>query len=138
VCCRCGTVACNAQPSAFRARSCLDWRGAARPAEPSPARRAQGWFDDKVEARNAVVRVAQIFDLRGLDRRQLPWCDPGDRRPLYWTKSGFAQRLHTRQMEQYPLWGPEGRSARGLAREGEPAEREPLAAAAGVGGDAEQ
>jgi len=109
--------------------------------KPSPARRAQGWFDDKVEARNAVVRVAQIFDLRGLDRRQLPWCDPGDRRPLYWTKSGFAQRLHTRQMEQYPLWGAEGRSARGLARgeaEAEPAEREPLAAAAGGSGDAGQ
>ena len=39
----------------------------------------QGWFDDKVEARNAVVRVAQIFDARAIDRRELPWVMAGTR-----------------------------------------------------------
>ena len=71
----------------------------------------QGWFDDKVEARNAVVRVAQIFDARWLDRRDLPWLEPGERRrPQF--RPGTFRRMFEKKLSSYPLFGPEARAAR--------------------------
>ena len=72
----------------------------------------QGWFDDKVEARNAVVRVAQIFDARWLDRRDLPWLEPGERRrPQF--RPGTFRRMFEKKLASYPLFGAEARAARG-------------------------
>ena len=71
----------------------------------------QGWFDDKVEARNAVVRVAQIFDARWLDRRDLPWLEPGERRrPQF--RPGTFRRMFEKKLSSYPLFGSEARAAR--------------------------
>ncbi|KAK9840910.1 hypothetical protein WJX81_000011 [Elliptochloris bilobata] len=74
---------------------------------------ARGWFDDKVEARNAVVRVAQIFDARWLDRRDLPWVEPGERKRARFTRPGIFRRTFEKQLESYPLYGPTARRSRG-------------------------
>lgn len=39
----------------------------------------QGWFDDRVEARNALAKVGKLWQISGFDRAELPWMDTGDR-----------------------------------------------------------
>ena len=41
--------------------------------------RLQGWFDDRVEARNALAKVGKLWQIAGFDRADLPWMDTGDR-----------------------------------------------------------
>lgn len=33
----------------------------------------RGWFDDRVEARNALSKLSYLYALTKLDRRELPW-----------------------------------------------------------------
>ena len=40
---------------------------------------AQGWFDDRVEARNALAKVGKLWQISNFDRADLPWMDTGDR-----------------------------------------------------------
>ncbi len=40
---------------------------------------AQGWFDDRVEARNALAKVGKLWQISSFDRGDLPWMDTGDR-----------------------------------------------------------
>lgn len=35
----------------------------------------RGWFDDRVEARNALSKLSYLYQLTKLDRRTLPWGD---------------------------------------------------------------
>lgn len=39
----------------------------------------QGWFDDRVEARNALAKVAKLWQISGFDHAELPWMDVGER-----------------------------------------------------------
>jgi hypothetical protein len=41
----------------------------------------QAWFDDRVEARNALVRVGRLWQVKSLDRSELPWIEWGEREP---------------------------------------------------------
>ena len=39
----------------------------------------RGWFDDRVEARNALAKLEYLYALVDLDRSKLPWGpDPAD------------------------------------------------------------
>lgn len=39
---------------------------------------ARGWFDDRVEARNALSKLEYLYALVDLDRSALPWGRAGD------------------------------------------------------------
>ena len=39
----------------------------------------QGWFDDRVEARNALAKVDKLWQISNFDRAELPWMDAGER-----------------------------------------------------------
>lgn len=39
----------------------------------------QGWFDDRVEARNALAKVGKLWQISNFDRTELPWVDAGER-----------------------------------------------------------
>ena len=39
----------------------------------------QGWFDDRVEARNALAKVGKLWQISAFDRAELPWMDLGER-----------------------------------------------------------
>eukprot|EP00882_Tetradesmus_deserticola_P024189 GHRQ01026422.1.p2 GENE.GHRQ01026422.1~~GHRQ01026422.1.p2 ORF type:complete len:113 (+),score=29.37 GHRQ01026422.1:127-465(+) len=39
---------------------------------------ARGWFDDRVEARNALSKLEYLYALVNLDRSELPWGKPDD------------------------------------------------------------
>lgn len=39
----------------------------------------QGWFDDRVEARNALAKAVQLWEVSSLDRSDLPWMEWGER-----------------------------------------------------------
>jgi len=39
----------------------------------------RGWFDDRVEARNALVRAADLWGVAALDRSELPWAEWDER-----------------------------------------------------------
>ena len=39
----------------------------------------QGWFDDRVEARNALAKVSNLWQISNFDRAELPWMDAGER-----------------------------------------------------------
>lgn len=40
----------------------------------------QSWFDDRVECRNALSKVAALSKFDGdLDRKELPWMEPDER-----------------------------------------------------------
>jgi len=44
----------------------------------------QGWFDDRVEARNALCKLAYLYSIKSLDRKELPWTrSPEDRPPRF-------------------------------------------------------
>ena len=44
----------------------------------------QGWFDDRVEARNALSKLHHLNNIRSLDRREIPWTrDAGERPPRF-------------------------------------------------------
>lgn len=47
----------------------------------NPGKLAKGWFDDRVEARNALSKLPYIQNLvPGLNRSEMPWMWPGQRR----------------------------------------------------------
>lgn len=33
----------------------------------------QGWFDDRVECRNALSKLGMLYAIRDLDRKEIPW-----------------------------------------------------------------
>ncbi len=41
----------------------------------------QGWFDDRVEARNALSKLPVLESLKGMDRREVPWTNSPEERP---------------------------------------------------------
>lgn len=41
----------------------------------------QGWFDDRVEARNALSKLPALEQLKNMDRRELPWTNNPETRP---------------------------------------------------------
>ena len=41
----------------------------------------QGWFDDRVEARNALSKLPALEQNQELDRRELPWTNSPEERP---------------------------------------------------------
>ena len=44
----------------------------------------QGWFDDRVEARNALCKLPYLYSIKSLDRKELPWTRyPEDRPPRF-------------------------------------------------------
>lgn len=47
----------------------------------------QGWFDDRVEARNALAKVAKLWQISGFDHAELPWMDVGDREGRMFNKA---------------------------------------------------
>ena len=47
----------------------------------------QGWFDDRVEARNALAKVSKLWQISGFDRAELPWMDAGDREGRLFNKA---------------------------------------------------
>lgn len=49
----------------------------------------QGWFDDRVEARNALAKVAKLWQISGFDHAELPWMDVGDREGRMFNKALF-------------------------------------------------
>ncbi len=49
--------------------------------------RMQGWFDDRVEARNALAKVSKLWQISGFDRAELPWMDAGDREGRLFNKA---------------------------------------------------
>ena len=58
-----------------------------RPPDPSCARApapggSQGWFDDRVECRNALSKLGYLNGIEGLDRAYLPWTRYPEEREL--------------------------------------------------------
>ncbi|KAK9805281.1 hypothetical protein WJX72_010844 [[Myrmecia] bisecta] len=52
----------------------------------------KGWFDDRVECRNALAKLPMLEAINTkLDRSDLPWCNAGDRLVRIWDKehSGY-------------------------------------------------
>eukprot|EP00884_Botryococcus_braunii_P000647 jgi/Botrbrau1/10583/Bobra.0358s0006.1 len=49
--------------------------------EPETGQLERGWFDDRVEARNALAKVPLLWEVRSLERSELPWLEPGEREP---------------------------------------------------------
>ncbi|CAL8464844.1 g4379 [Coccomyxa elongata] len=47
----------------------------------------RGWFDDRVEARNALAKVAKLWQISGFDHAELPWMDVGDREGRMFNKA---------------------------------------------------
>ena len=41
----------------------------------------KGWFDDRVEARNALARAVDLWGVAALDRSELPWAEWEEREP---------------------------------------------------------
>lgn len=58
-----------------------------RPLQPAPQHGStalsppQGWFDDRVEARNALSKLPALEQNQELDRRELPWTNSPEERP---------------------------------------------------------
>lgn len=48
---------------------------------------AQGWFDDRVEARNALAKVGKLWQISAFDRAELPWMDLGEREGRMFNKA---------------------------------------------------
>ena len=47
----------------------------------------QGWFDDRVEARNALAKVGKLWQIPNFDRVDLPWMDTGEREGRLFNKA---------------------------------------------------
>lgn len=47
----------------------------------------QGWFDDRVEARNALAKVGKLWQISAFDRAELPWMDLGEREGRMFNKA---------------------------------------------------
>ena len=39
----------------------------------------RGWFDDRVEARHALVQATELWSVTSLDRSELPWMEWDER-----------------------------------------------------------
>lgn len=47
----------------------------------------QGWFDDRVEVRNALSKLPYLYSIKGLDRKELPWTTYPEDRPQRATRA---------------------------------------------------
>ena len=58
-------------------KGCEDFQEWIRPGKDGET--VRGWFDDRVEARNALVRAADLWSVAALDRSELPWMEWDER-----------------------------------------------------------
>lgn len=50
----------------------------------------QGWFDDRVECRNALSKLGYLYAIRDLDRREIPWSRYPEERQDYPLRTGYV------------------------------------------------
>ena len=58
-------------------KGCEDFQEWVRPGKDGET--VRGWFDDRVEARHALVKAAELWSVSALDRSELPWMEWDER-----------------------------------------------------------
>jgi len=64
-------------------KGCEDFQEWVRPGEREGTGTVRGWFDDRVEARHALVKAAELWGVSALDRSELPWMEWDEREPRF-------------------------------------------------------